>query len=968
MCKRLIFLISVLVLSLVCTSQAFVVGDFEGSLDGWLPADATLSMSTIGATTGTGAMLIEGPGGWHINGKLDIKAVRQVLAVEGAAITADVTVFAEDMATDWCQVEMVINAQNNDDNGAHNNIGWNQLGLQNVTRDGLPHTHTWVLPDALISKIAGTDDNIAWFELMIISNNGADNTKFYVDNIQLVGAEPEPAKKIIYVDATEGEAGNTKLATGEVLTSTADGSGSDNLWRGRAFGNSATIFESGGQYGETANTEDCPRLMTSVEVPEDKYKVYAYFWADTSSWRIQASLTDSVSDLPLFLANDPDSEATVAVADDFEEPVPMLTDGNRTLWQVYLGTTCLTTMIDVYIDDDPNHLTHNGRTWYDGIGYKVAPPRIIYVDATEGEAGNTTLATGEIFTSTADGSGSDNLWRGRAFGNSATIFESGGQYGETANTEDCPRLMTFVDVPENDYEVYAYFWADGGPWRIQTSLENLEGDLPLFFANDPNSEATMADAKDFEAPVPMLSEGNRNLWQVYLGTTGITTMITVYIDDDPNHQTMNGRTWYDGIGYKVVTPTFSLAAVGDIELGNDAQLGPDSSSNGSGLGARDIPARRRVALISYDISELKCKGPISNVSFSHFSHDQHNEVSVYGIIEDLDLLDVESLTWNTAPGVQNDPTPELDAPVALDMNDLTDVLLTFTGPGKTGVRFSTDTSEALADFLNSDTDGIVTFLISASAVDTQLIIRARTHSSGGSFLEGELPPEPVDRVPEKPEGPEEPEGPVEPVDPGTGGLVAYYAFENNTEDSSGNGFHGTAMGDPTFVAGIGMAMDFDGDGDYIDCGNDPKFDITEQITVATWVNIRSIPQAWSAVVNKGDSAWRISNNNMTTGMHFGFENGTRGWQAANSETQLNLNEWYHVCGVYDISVGAKIYINGAEDASNPDKQGITISTYNVWIGDNSQTSDRRYWDGLIDEVMIYNRALSRAEVLYLAGK
>ncbi len=183
---------------------------------------------------------------------------------------------------------------------------------------------------------------------------------------------------------------------------------------------------------------------------------------------------------------------------------------------------------------------------------------------------------------------------------------------------------------------------------------------------------------------------------------------------------------------------FSLAAAEDITLGNDARYGPDSSSNGSGLEARDIPSRRHVALISYDISELKSEGLFSNVSFSHFSHDLHGETNVYGIIESLDLLAVESLTWNTAPGVQNDPTPALDSPIELDLADLTDVLLTFSGPGQTGVRFSTDTSEALADFLNSDTDGIATFLFAASAENNQLIVRSREHAEGGSFLEGDI--------------------------------------------------------------------------------------------------------------------------------------------------------------------------------------------------------------------------------------
>ena len=64
----------------------------------------------------------------------------------------------------------------------------------------------------------------------------------------------------------------------------------------------------------------------------------------------------------------------------------------------------------------------------------------------------------------------------------------------------------------------------------------------------------------------------------------------------------------------------SLGAVGDITIDNGPRWGQDSSSNGSGLEARDIPDRRHVFLISYDISEIKSRGPISNMSFSHFSN------------------------------------------------------------------------------------------------------------------------------------------------------------------------------------------------------------------------------------------------------------------------------------------------------------------------------------------------------------
>jgi hypothetical protein len=147
--------------------------------------------STTGATLGTQALQVDGPGDWHIDALLDIKPHRQVLGGPGVVIAADVTAFAADMTTTWMQVEMVINAQNNDDAGANNNVGWRGLGLQNITRDGQPQTLTWVLPEALTSAIAGTDQNISWFELALVSNlDGASVTKFYIDNIRLIPGAP----------------------------------------------------------------------------------------------------------------------------------------------------------------------------------------------------------------------------------------------------------------------------------------------------------------------------------------------------------------------------------------------------------------------------------------------------------------------------------------------------------------------------------------------------------------------------------------------------------------------------------------------------------------------------------------------------------------------------------------------------------------------------------------------------------
>ena len=70
------------------------------------------------------------------------------------------------------------------------------------------------------------------------------------------------------------------------------------------------------------------------------------------------------------------------------------------------------------------------------------------------------------------------------------------------------------------------------------------------------------------------------------------------------------------------------------------------------------------------------------------------------------------------------------------------------------------------------------------------------------------------------------------------GLVAWYRFDGSADDSSGNNIHGTEMGNPTYEPGVfGQAISLDGDGDYVDCGLDPKLDITEFLTFTYWIKV-----------------------------------------------------------------------------------------------------------------------------------
>ncbi len=183
---------------------------------------------------------------------------------------------------------------------------------------------------------------------------------------------------------------------------------------------------------------------------------------------------------------------------------------------------------------------------------------------------------------------------------------------------------------------------------------------------------------------------------------------------------------------------FSLLPTFDVEIGNDAQIGPgDASETGSGMAMRNIGGRRRVSYVVYDISTVRSVGQIfKNVSFSNYGHDT-GLVDVYGVLEAHEHLVGPGINWNNAPGVKNDPTPPLDSEVALDLADVTDVLMSFDAPAR-GTRASTDTSQALADWLSADTNGIVALMFAPNGGANAIVRTVDMGENGGTILEGEV--------------------------------------------------------------------------------------------------------------------------------------------------------------------------------------------------------------------------------------
>ena len=205
---------------------------------------------------------------------------------------------------------------------------------------------------------------------------------------------------------------------------------------------------------------------------------------------------------------------------------------------------------------------------------------------------------------------------------------------------------------------------------------------------------------------------------------------------------------------------------------------------------------------------------------------------------------------------------------------------------------------------------------------------------------------------------------VTPVAPGSEGLVAHYEFDGTTNDSAGSN-HGTAQGGPLFAAGqIGQAMDFDGQDDFVETGktasslgiggNDPR-------TVAAWVLTRSFNNGGIFDVGARSGAQDFCLRTLTTDNQWRIQY----WGGANDHdfTYPTLNEWVHFGLIHD-GTNTKLYADGflivdvPRTLNTPDTNPFQIGVYG-W--------QNNFFNGLIDDVQVYNRALSDAEVAGMVG-
>ena len=198
-------------------------------------------------------------------------------------------------------------------------------------------------------------------------------------------------------------------------------------------------------------------------------------------------------------------------------------------------------------------------------------------------------------------------------------------------------------------------------------------------------------------------------------------------------------------------------------------------------------------------------------------------------------------------------------------------------------------------------------------------------------------------------------------------LVGWWRFDEGSgtsaQDTSGNGSGGTLNGDPQWVTGYyGSALEFDGNGDYVDCGSDPSLDLTTW-TIMFWLNLNQNKDFNAYVVKGLDAAENYEVLTYGDGhFHFPiiFTDGSRTY-ANTSAGDCVVGEWAHYTYTYDSSEGRRFYKNGSLIFGDTESKTPQASTSPLTIANEQPMS--RYVNGIMDDVRIYNHVLSEPELL-----
>ncbi len=208
-----------------------------------------------------------------------------------------------------------------------------------------------------------------------------------------------------------------------------------------------------------------------------------------------------------------------------------------------------------------------------------------------------------------------------------------------------------------------------------------------------------------------------------------------------------------------------------------------------------------------------------------------------------------------------------------------------------------------------------------------------------------------------------------------GGPVSHWRFD----DGSGTVARDTAGDNNAVVHGarwstgvFGDALNFDGVNDYVEAVHHPSLDMTGELTIAAWVFLDA-SGTWIILCKQPSSTWRTNYPGnyeldiMPSGvLRFGHQTGTGDWEHSfyTSDSTVGIGVWHHVAVTFTRGGDVTFYMNGSQ-AGVEVQTGVfgLVNAEPVRIGTRKDAFS--YFRGLMDDVILYSRALSFEEIRQL---
>ena len=209
--------------------------------------------------------------------------------------------------------------------------------------------------------------------------------------------------------------------------------------------------------------------------------------------------------------------------------------------------------------------------------------------------------------------------------------------------------------------------------------------------------------------------------------------------------------------------------------------------------------------------------------------------------------------------------------------------------------------------------------------------------------------------------------------PSSGGLVASYNFNEGSgsslTDRSGNGNNGSIIGATWTTGKYGNALDFNGVNDYVNILNSPSLDIaSNEITLSAWVFLNELQTSDNGIIVKSSQGsggnkyeYQLAVSTVSSFHNANFRTRTNsGLVSVGSLSDIPIGRWVHLAGVYN-GTHNNVYFDGVLEKSYPQTGNILSNTEPLLIG-RRDLGDTRFFKGVIDDVRIYNQALSQTEI------